>query len=561
MAFRLILFIIFLFSFSANADQMCKPRADIFSLEGLQDFVHYDCLETKSSKECQDLYAKMKQNGEDPDSKGLVCSERNVLLRALEVNVDFRVGCAMGGWNFAVDTVKSVGTMIGEGAAKIAISAEKENSENAACDKDPAKKKAIFEDYNNSVPKMMRVEAPAEGVVQRSNCARLKESLKTAQGRQGALAMEKVRLRLDEEDSKYTPEEQEYVDWIKSMKGQGGGKLPNVIELAHAKLNEMGVKLQCYNTQEAAALTCEAIAYVATFAAGPAGAALKAARFSKIAKLAGVPTEKAIRAEAAAGALGREITEAQKTAIMKAHEVGKAEGRGYRTQGGIAGEYTKADLKKKSEILKEADFTKEERRILMETGITGQNPATTVGRADRTFMPTLNEAMARRSPELTKAASEEGIKYFKAKSAASPAEFKKTFPENDLSGVMEANYMGMNTDDSLKLAEKYFEVHGYNPDQGKLAVISQLRQETRYYQNAGSKVDSNISDYRIYRNKELEYKAWQSYYESRYPDRYNNLDYDRLSPGQRENLEKLGAEVEKLREAARRNKWPGYNAN
>lgn len=556
MAYQLLLILFtVVFSLIARASESCAPRSDLFSLKPLNDFVKKSCEDTKASKKCQDLYATMRKNGEKPEEKGLQCKDRNTVLRILEADIDFKVGCATGGWEYAIDTFKTMGTAIGEGLAKVVVDVQKAKTENEICDKDPAKKQALYIDHNNNVPKMLRIDLPPEGIFKRVDCARLKVGLKLAQDQQAFKAMDRVRGRLSDPKAKYNTEEQEYVDWLKSMSGKGG-RFPNLIDLAKTKLREMGVRLECYNTREAAALTCEAIADVASLAAGPAGVVLKASRASKIAKLAGISLEDAKRIEAAAKAVGRDLSPVQKSAVIKAHEVGIAEGRGYRLQGGLAGEYTKADLKKKSEILKSADFTQTERRILMEKGITGQ-PIPNTGKADQSFIPDFNEAMSRRNTEVVNAAAAEGATYYRVKVTSSATEFKKAFPENDLTGLLQANYFGASTDDAAKLAEKYFEVHGYDPNYGKLSVISQLRQETRYYETSGIKVDPNIASYRVYKNKELEYKLWKDYYESRYSDKYHNLDYDRLSDAQRNQLEKLKEELKNLRERARKNKWPG----
>lgn len=66
---------------------------------------------------------------------------------------------------------------------------------------------------------------------------------------------------------------------------------------------------------------------------------------------------------AAAGAAKRVLSSAEEKALINAHEVGKP--RGYFT-------YTREDLAEKSRILKEAGFSNSERRLLMESGITGE---------------------------------------------------------------------------------------------------------------------------------------------------------------------------------------------
>jgi len=80
---------------------------------------------------------------------------------------------------------------------------------------------------------------------------------------------------------------------------------------------------------------------------------------------------KADRLTAAQNMLGikRPLMDSEKAAILKAHEIGEKEGRGFFT-------YTKDDIAEKARILRrEGNFTPDQVRMLMEAGITGNNPA------------------------------------------------------------------------------------------------------------------------------------------------------------------------------------------
>lgn len=74
-----------------------------------------------------------------------------------------------------------------------------------------------------------------------------------------------------------------------------------------------------------------------------------------------VPTGLEQRLTKAHELLGRELSPSQREAVLKAHEVGM----------GGEGKFTKVELLEKARILDEAGFSKEERRKLMEEGITG----------------------------------------------------------------------------------------------------------------------------------------------------------------------------------------------
>lgn len=75
------------------------------------------------------------------------------------------------------------------------------------------------------------------------------------------------------------------------------------------------------------------------------------------------------RLKAAQNMLGikRPLMNSEKKAILEAHEIGSKEGRGFFT-------YTQDDIAKKARILREADFNKDQIRMFMEAGITGNNP-------------------------------------------------------------------------------------------------------------------------------------------------------------------------------------------
>jgi hypothetical protein len=572
---RWIHLLVIFYSALGLAAESCPTTADQFAMKPLNEFQNYTCEQVKKSPQCQQVYNQIKLEGGNPDSYALECKDRGQLMRALENYANIQAGCALGGWNFVKDTFVGLGAALGEGVAKTVIDAEKEKEDNAKCDKDPKLKKGIYTNYNATVPKLLQVEVPADEVFTRVPCAQLKAGLSMMQTRQGFVAMDKVRSRITDSQAKYSSEEKEYVDWIKKMNANKGNG-PGVVEMAKKKIHDLGVQYECYNTLRATAMICEAMLDVGTLAAGGVGVAAKvtriagvAAKTEKVAAVsnaakAGVDLEKAgaltnaERTQEAAKVAGRELSSTQKDGVVKAHEVG--DGRTYRTNGGKADEYTMQDLRQKAKILKEADFTQAERRALMENGIVGNSPATTVGRADQQFIPRINDAMSRRTTEAVNQAANDGRKYYKAKSTASEAEFKQAFPEDrGVSDIINANYFGLGTEDSAALVNRYIQVYGYAPEQAKLAIISNLKNEAKYYSNAGSKVDVNISSYRVYRDKELEYKLTSDYYEGRYANKFGELDYDKLSPGQRKNLEKLQEEVQQLRKQAEKNKWPGYS--
>lgn len=389
----LSIYIVMLGQFAHADAPACLTKPD-GGLKGLAAISKQSCQDTLKSKECQDLFAKMRANGEKPEEKALKCYDRNSITAFFEDDFDYRVGCAIGGWNFVKDTFVSLGTAIGEGAAKIVIGIENAKAENEACEADFNIKKGLFKTYNDNVPKLLQTEVPPDAKLKTIGCANIKATLKmialTKEQEANNNLMRKVLSK-----KPLTPDEEE-------LKAFNASKVPksniDLIGLAKDKIKEMGVKLECYNAQERAAMICEAVAEVASLAAGPAGAALKAAKAQNIFKIAGIAAdaEKAAatakvaqttaaatrttasaadlqkaaalsdvqRVAAAESSLGRSLTAPQKQALIDAHNVAADTGRGY-------GTYSATDLRQKADILKTAGFSDSERNTLLRSGLAG----------------------------------------------------------------------------------------------------------------------------------------------------------------------------------------------
>ncbi|MDG0814991.1 hypothetical protein [Bdellovibrio svalbardensis] len=379
-----VLIFALLFSTQSWSEPCATGKTNTSSLKAISTS---SCIETLKSKQCQDLFAKMRANGQKPEEKALQCHDQNSLSRAFETSWNYSSGCAIGGWNFVADTFVSLGTAIGEGAAKAVISYQNTQAENAICDSDFQLKKNLFTEYNKSVPKVLRVNPPLDAVLAKANCASVKSTLKLARIDKSNEVGRSITAKIMSRTPNYTADEQEFMEWGKAQAGPS----VDLVALAKDKLKEMGVQLQCYNSQQAAAMVCEAIANVATLAAGPAGVALKAAKANNIAKIAGVALEAEKAAEAgtvaravasaadlqkaaklsnvervaaAEKSLGRALSKAEKQALIDAHEVAAGTGRGY-------GSYSATDLKQKADILKKAGFSDSERDLMMRQGLAG----------------------------------------------------------------------------------------------------------------------------------------------------------------------------------------------
>ncbi|WII72776.1 hypothetical protein QJS83_02690 [Bdellovibrio sp. 22V] len=165
----------------------------------------------------------------------------------------------------------------------------------------------------------------------------------------------------------------------------------NLLQKGKDYLAKQGVKLACYDAKTQAEMICYGVFSVVN----PAGAAGLLAKTPKLAKLVKVATTAGKETKVANGAvdlaraakltnaqrvseaeklLGRGLSEEQKKALIKAHEVGMDTGRGY-------GTYSPTDLKQKADILRTAGFNEAERDTLMRRGIAGQMSNTQTARA------------------------------------------------------------------------------------------------------------------------------------------------------------------------------------
>ncbi|QLY25420.1 hypothetical protein [Bdellovibrio sp. KM01] len=372
------------------------------AFDALNDLSKNSCEQIVKSKACTDLYGKMKDAGENPADKAPNCSDGNSLAQEYSA-WSYTSGCAIGGWNFVKDTFVGMGTAVADGAksvGKLVDDVELENAANKTCDADPNGKMQLIEQYNQNVPKLLKIAKPSDAVLAKVNCAKVKATIKLQQGQKADELSLNLNRKMLLQKATLTPDEKELVEW-------GQRRLPgtetSLLDAAKAKLKEVGVRLECYSSQQAAAMVCEAIAEVGTVAIGPAGWALKASRMRNIAKIAGVSVdaskatsgarmvataadlEKAAklsnveRIAAAEKSLGRTLTSAEQKALIDAHEVAAQTGRGY-------GTYSATDLKNKADILKTAGFSDTERELLMRQGLAGSLSS---GAAARTYSNTM----------------------------------------------------------------------------------------------------------------------------------------------------------------------------
>ncbi|MBC7371018.1 MAG: hypothetical protein H7326_05595 [Bdellovibrionaceae bacterium] len=369
------------------------------------------CESVKTSAECKAVYRRIETEGGKAGEVGLRCEQKQIFEDTLFFSFQVTIGCAQGGAQLVKETLAgfydlAIGTIktIGETAAMVKLTQEKEAEENAICDRSAANKRALFTDYNNSVPKLLRIppeEFPKDAAFANVDCSRLKVSLASAQRQKSMKALDQVRTRFADPNAKFTGDELEYTEWLKKMRPKSG-QAPDILKCAQEYLKEIGINFKCYNNEQRAAMICEAIAGVA---GGVAAKAASATRIAKIAKLektvdaylreanAAKRTERGIsgkitseadrdkvlalasnlspaeRVSAFERITGKTMTTGEKQQYLKIHKGG--EERGF-------GKYTDEDISEKlrlsQEINKETGkpfFTMEETKISMRNGLTG----------------------------------------------------------------------------------------------------------------------------------------------------------------------------------------------
>lgn len=347
------------------------------------------CNSLKSSSECQNLYKDLKSKNIDVNSRALNCTDKNLLVKSFEDFSNFRNGCASGGWNFVKDSFISVGTFIGESAAKAKMTYDSETAENKICDADPNGVKRLYDQHNKFSVKALQIALPSAAKLKSTSCLVAKLNIKSGVATRAASISASIALKKAKKQA-LNVSEKEFEDW--HLKNIGLPNL-NLQEKAKQYIKEQGIKLQCYNARSQAEMLCEAIGEVASMAVGGAGVAVKGSKAAKLAEMSGV-SSKAVEATKAAqagaklgaataaelataaklsnvqrvgaaeGLVGRALTQAQKNALIDAHEVAANTGRGF-------GSYTTADLSAKARILESAGFSKAERELLMRRGIAG----------------------------------------------------------------------------------------------------------------------------------------------------------------------------------------------
>jgi hypothetical protein len=340
------------------------------------------CDRTLKSPECKAVYAEMLSFNVTP--KKLVCTDLQDRIRSFETSATFARNCAQGGWN----AFQNGGIAIVEVASATTAPIDFVDKEDDACNAELTKRRAIFTDYNISVPAILRLDIPTETQLTNMRCLALRGLFRAWREQKNAEVIKRVERK---NGNGLLPSEQEFVNYRNSLKDPAS----NIIELAKNRLDDLGIQQECYTAKAAAELICEAAAELGTSLAGPAAIAFKADKVQRIYRVAGIARKVTVSAKndealalleknaALAGperiveaekVLGRTFTPAEKNAVTLAYEVAAGTGRGFTiTEKGEldSSGYAEADLTDKNKILREAGFSQGQRDLLLRQGIVG----------------------------------------------------------------------------------------------------------------------------------------------------------------------------------------------
>jgi len=208
--------------YSRQLQQVSCPFRNpaLSGLKDLRNISKEQCKELLQSKQCKDLFDKIRANGEKPEEKGLKCNDPQSLVTKLQDDWNYNLGCAIGGWNFVKDTFVVAGIQLGEFAGKVAENnraiedaSKKDQAENVICDKDPQYKKNLYTLYNSNVPKLLKVTPPTDAIIGQTSCEAIKAQLKKARLEKSKYAGDLLQAKIMARNPNLTADEKEFRDW------------------------------------------------------------------------------------------------------------------------------------------------------------------------------------------------------------------------------------------------------------------------------------------------------------------------------------------------------------
>ena len=326
------------------------------------------CKTTRAEYKCEQL----EQELESSEINKIIQCNKKSLSENTAGNMNLP-DCIWNGIKLSGETLADISKIPG----KLAESIAKGFSETQACNKSIEKKREILNAFNKSIPdKKYQLEERFLGkYLEDAPCSEIEKLLSA---RYQGYQQQVYRNRINAINAG---------DKVKPLENKDGNDLSKMLA---ETIKSMGQSYNCYTPKVKAEMLCVGVTTLLVDAAIGGGVLMAAKKMMAIVKSKralgriedaindGRPIDLSDSSKLLAGdrlkaarellGLKRPLMDSEKRAILESHEVGVKEGRGFFT-------YTQDDIMKKARALKEANFSKEQIRMLMETGITGNNPA------------------------------------------------------------------------------------------------------------------------------------------------------------------------------------------
>lgn len=533
------------FSFTSEA-QTCTRIDPLGQLSWVKDANRVACENLRTQYKCAEREREKLQGVVGPEAvaekaKFLTCDRsqqtKDGLLDAKWLGAN---GCLVNGLRLTVDGIKNLGA----GVVNMFKDAE-------TCYQDTQKKREMVVLFNLSVSDRYTLEPR---VVDEWTCGQIEQQLSARKrAYDEALVREHQRSVTAGRPSPLP---------ARAPEPENALRMKQLLEEARAQLE---TTYMCYTPKAKAEMVCAGVVSLVADVALSGGALLvgKAAVVGMRGLVHSTQALERIRKAAAQGkkinledasllsdadrlkmseellARSRPLTKAQRDAILEAHEVGLTEGRGF-------GSYTTADLAAKARVLRKAGFDQEEVRKLMESGMTGKFGHDQRIAAEKLF----GDAFVKGREKLPQALSE-GRKFYGQFVTNGQKFFTKD--EAGFRRLMDANGLGLNADEAL-VAFK----------QNLLRDPKQLAPELRagysstqnYILELEKTTPTSGIDYKIYRAKELRQKFIDEYLQTKYANKYGDVDLDRVDPRELRLQQDAAADLERARRAMQALKLP-----
>lgn len=514
------------------------------------------CFATKDQYKCDELEKELE--GEEKN-RIIKCDARSLNEQKMG-NTSFS-NCIWNGIVISGESLLDLASLPGKIAGGIANSFK----ETQACNKSVDKKREILNAFNLTIEdERFKLSENFVGKwLEDAPCSEIEKLLSSRyQNYQNTMYRERINMINAGKGANLKP----------LKKDTSGGS--NLISMLKAALNEAGTRYQCYSPKVKAEMICAGVTTLITDVALGGGVLLAAKRINAVVK-----SKKALdraqsamargekvdlkdsallmdkdRIKAAETLLKRSIDQDEADAILTAHNVGKKRG---------FGNYTQQDIADKARELKKVKtIDMKERRDLMENGITGTMSVSqklVYGEAHRLKAQRfLSDAYSVGDRAKIKTGTDEVRKYYYELSQLGTKDIKKIYTP-DRHGLLEiktANEFGLNAKESAQLVDKMIAANDLNPLQAHRSVIGYLSESIKEMTERHAAKYGNTLPFNIYRAKELRAELLERYYTLKYPDKYNELDWDKMNPREQNILSDIRVELLEARKQAEKNKFP-----